>query len=344
MQAFYLHGAKDLRYEQVETPPITDDEVLVRFRAGGICGSDMHYYHFGSNSGFDVKLPFVLGHEFAGEIADPGRHADALPEGTRVAIDPSRPCGKCRYCTGGTYNLCRDMRYYGSAAKVPHVDGCFRELVPALAERCHVLPDELSWSEAALLEPLSIALHAAHRAGNMAGRQMLISGAGPIGQLLGLVARHHGAAGITVTDVRQNALDVAAESWADQAILAGADSELDAVAAGCGGFDIVIEASGAAAALRAAYERCRPGGLIVQVGIQLGDVELPANLALVRELTVRGCFRFAHQFGRALDLLARRRIDIRSLITNSFPFSSLPQALDTAMGADSLKVVVEYEQ
>ena len=235
------------------------------------------------------------------------------------------------------------MRYYGSAAVVPHVDGCFRELVPALAERCHVIPDGLSWSEAALLEPLSIALHAASQAGNIAGRQVLISGAGPIGQLLGLVARHHGAAGTTVTDVRQNVLDFAADLWADHALLAGDGDKLDAVAEGCGGFDVVIEASGAAAALRAAYERCNPGGLILQVGIQLGDVELPTNLALVKELTVRGSFRFAHQFGRAVDMLGQRRLDVRPLITNSFPFSSLPAALDTALGAESLKVVLELD-
>ena len=343
MRAFYLHGAKDLRDEQVDEPALGEDEVLVRFRAGGICGSDMHYYDYGSNSGFDVKVPFVLGHEFAGEIADAGRHADRLPVGTPVAVDPSHPCRNCRYCIEGTYNLCNSMRYYGSAATVPHVDGCFRELVPALAERCHVLPEGLSWSEAALLEPLSIALHAASRAGNLAGKQVLVCGAGPIGQLLGLVSRHCGAAGMAVTDVRRNALDFAAERWADDALLASADEELEEVARRRDGFDVVIEASGAAAALRTAYERCKPGGLVLQVGIQLGDVELSPNLVLVKELTVRGCFRFTHQFGRALDLLASGRLDVKPLITDAFPFSALQEALETALGAESLKVVLERD-
>jgi len=342
VHAFYLHGRRDLRNEQVDPPSPAADEVLVRFRAGGICGSDMHYYHYGSNSGFDLVQPLVLGHEFAGEIVDAGRHGDRLPVGSRVAVDPSRPCRQCRYCVEGTYNLCRAMRYYGSAATVPHVDGCFRELVPALAERCHLLPDSISWAEGALLEPLSIALHAASRAGDVAGRQILISGAGPIGQLLGMVTRHHGAASITVTDVRHNVLDLAADLWADDAILVGADAEMDAAAVHGGGFDVVIEASGATAALYAAYERCNPGGLILQVGNQLGDAELPVNLALVRELTVRGSFRFAHQFGRAVELLASRRIDVSPLITNSLPFSSLPDALETALGATSLKVVLEH--
>ena len=343
MRAYYLHGAKDLRDEQVDVPSIDADQVLVRLRAAGICGTDMHYYHHGSNSGFDVKLPFVLGHEFAGEIADAGNHADRLPVGTRVAVDPSQPCGVCRYCVEGTYNLCTHMKYFGSAALVPHVDGCFREFVPALAERCHIVPEELSWSEAALLEPLSVVLQAATRAGNMAGKRILISGAGPIGQLLGLVTKHHGAASIAVTDVRPEALELASELWADHAVLADSTEEMDAVVKLCGGFDIVVEASGAAPALRAAYERCNAGGVIVQLGNQLGDVSVPANLALVKELTIRGSFRFAHQFGRALDLLARRTLNVQPLITNSFPLSALPQALETALDAASVKVVLENE-
>ena len=341
MRAFYLHGARDLREELVSDPSLNADQVLVRLRAAGICGTDMHYFEHGSNSGFQVRMPFVLGHEFAGEIADAGIHADRLPVGTRVAVDPSHPCGKCRQCQAGTYNLCPHMRYFGSAGTMPHMDGCFRELVPVLAERCHILPEKLPWREAALLEPLSVVLQAAQRSGGLAGKRVLISGAGPIGQLLGLVTRHQGADLITVTDVRQRALDLAAELWADHAIMADADQELDAVARRCDGFDIVIEASGAAPALRAAYQRCNPGGVIVQIGNQLGDVSLPVNLALSRELTIRGSFRFAHQFGFALDLLARGLLNVQPLITDAYPLTSLPEALETALGPESVKVVLE---
>ena len=302
----------------------------------------MHYYDHGRNGVFEVKEPFVLGHEFAGEIADAGDYSDRLPVGTRVAVDPSHPCGTCRQCIEGTYNLCLNMRYFGSAATTPHMDGCFRELVPALAERCHILPQELSWREAALLEPLSVVLQAAHRAGSLAGKRLLISGAGPIGQLLGLVTRHHGASLITVTDVRQRALDLASELWADHAIMADDDEELDAVGKICDGFDIIFEASGAAAALRAAYERCNPGGVVVQIGNQPGDVPLPANLVMVKELTIRGSFRFAHQFGFAIDLLARGRLNVQPLITDAYPLTGLPEALETALGPESVKVVLEH--
>ncbi len=343
MRAFYLHGARDLRDEQVPVPEFDSDQVLVKLQVAGICGTDIHYYDHGRNSGFEVKEPFVLGHEFAGEIVDSGKHADRLPIGTKVAVDPSHPCGKCRQCIGGSYNLCLHMRYFGSAATIPHMDGCFREFVPALAERCHVLPEELSWPEAALLEPLSVALQAAHRAGELAGKRVLISGAGPIGQLLGLVTRHHGAALIAVTDVRQGALDLASTLWADHAIMADADEDLDAVARLCDGFDIVMEASGAAQALRAAYERCNPGGVVVQVGIQLGDVPLPVNLAITCELTIRGSFRFAHQFGFAIDLLARQKLNVQPLITDAYPLAGLPDALEAALGPESVKVVLELE-
>jgi L-idonate 5-dehydrogenase len=341
VRAFYLHGPRDLRDEQVAVPALTADEVLVRPKAAGICGTDMHYYEHGRNGNFEVQMPVVLGHEFAGEIAEAGDHTDRLPIATRVAVDPSHPCGACRYCVAGTYNLCCDMRYFGSAARMPHVDGCFRELVPVLAERCHILPEGISWREAALLEPLSVVLQAAHKAGDIAGKRVLISGAGPIGQLLGLVIRHHGAAMIAVTDLRQRTLDLAGELWADDAILADSDHDLDRVSARYDGFDIVMEASGAAAALRAAYQLCNPGGVIVQVGNQLGDVALPVNLALTKELTVHGSFRFAHQFGLALDLLCRRRINVQPLITNAYPLADLPQALETALGEDSVKVVLE---
>ncbi len=343
MRAFYLHGARDLRDEQVSVPTIDTDQVLVRLQAAGICGTDMHYFEHGRNSGFEVKEPFVLGHEFAGEVADAGDHSDRLPVGTRVAVDPSHPCGTCRQCVEGAYNLCRHMKYFGSAATTPHMDGCFRELVPALAERCHILPEGLSWRQAALLEPLSVVLQAAQRAGSLAGKRVLISGAGPIGQLLGLVTRHHGAARITVTDVRQRALDLASELWADHAIMADDDEELETVAKICDGFDIVMEASGAAPALRSAYERCTPGGVIVQIGNQLGDVPLPANLALVKELTIRGSFRFAHQFGFAIDLLARKKLNVQPLITDAYPLAALPEALETALGPESVKVVLEHE-
>lgn len=335
MEAFYLHGARDLRLQEIDIPSLKADEVLVRIRATGICGSDLHYYEYFRNGDFIPKQPFVLGHESAGEIADPGAFAERLPVGSRVAIDPSHPCRNCSYCVGGRYNLCTRMRYFGSAAYDPPVDGAFREYVPARAENCHLIPEDMKFREAALLEPLSIALHGVAQAGNIAGKRVLICGAGPIGQLLGLVTRHYGAARLMVTDLRPGVLKVA-ERWADVGVPADDPSQLDAA------FDVVIEASGAAAALTTAYERCGPGGTIVQLGIQTKPSLLPVNLVMQKELTVKGSFRFARMFAKAVDLLGRRKLDVTPLLSHGSDFFDLVRGFEAALAPDTLKVVVDY--
>ena len=340
MRAFYLHGARDLRDVEVERPQIAADEVLVRVRATGICGSDLHYYVHGRNGDFVPERPFVLGHESAGEVVNAGAFADVLPAGSRVAIDPSHPCRTCAHCRQGRYNLCAQMRYFGSAACSPPQDGSFREYVQVHAHNCHPLPAAMDYRHAALLEPLAIAVHGVGQAGGIAGKRVLVTGAGPIGQLIGLVARHYGAAHLAVSDIRQSALDLAASLWADQPVRAD-DSAAMMQAAG-EGFDVVVEASGAPAALQAAYAHCKAGGTIVQLGVQDGPIELPVNLVMQKELTVRGSFRFAHVFPQALDLLARQQLDVAPLISQCVAFPDLVTGFDAALQPQTVKVVVDY--
>jgi L-idonate 5-dehydrogenase len=342
MNAFYLHGAKDMRPQQTAIPQIDADQVLVKVKSTGICGTDIHYYHHGRNGDFVPERPFILGHECAGEIVDSGAFGATLPVGSRVAIDPAHPCGVCTSCRQGAYNHCPDMRYFGSAASSPPFDGSFRDYVPARAGNCHLIPDDMSFGQAALLEPLSIALHGLGQAGQVAGLRVLITGARPIGQLFGLVARHYGAERLAVSDLRPAALDLAADLWADFAIRADQPEQMEEADNTCGGFDVVIEASGAAAALQTAYQRCKAGGTIVQVGVQAGPVELPVNLVMQKELTVRGSFRFAHIFAKALDLLATKKLDLQPIVTGTFDFADLVPGLEAALGPDSIKVVINY--
>ncbi len=340
MRAFYLHGARDLRAAEIDRPQIASDEVLVQIRATGICGSDLHYYVHGRNGDFVPECPFVLGHESAGEVVDAGAFADVLPAGSRVAIDPSHPCRTCTHCRQGRYNLCPQMRYFGSAACSPPQDGSFREYVQVHAHNCHPLPAAMDYRQAALLEPLSIAVHGVGQAGGIAGRRVLVTGAGPIGQLVGLVARCYGAAHLAVSDIRQSALDLAALMWADQPVCAD-DPAVIARVAGAG-FDVVVEASGAPAALQAAYAHCKAGGTIVQLGVQGGPIELPVNLVMQKELTVRGSFRFAHVFSQALDLLARQQLDVVPLVSQCVAFPDLVAGFDAALQPQTVKVVVDY--
>ena len=150
MKAFRLHGKLDLRPATMIEPVPIRDEVVIRVRRAGICGSDIHYYSHGRVGDFVPKRPFVLGHEFAGEVVEVGEGVDPGYLRQRVAVDPSMPCGRCAYCKEGRYNLCTSMRFFGSASCDPHIDGGFEEFVAAPASNCVALPDQVEWGEAAI--------------------------------------------------------------------------------------------------------------------------------------------------------------------------------------------------
>ena len=189
MDAFQLCGAKIIEPVQLAIPRPSEGEALVRVRRAGICGTDVHYFSHGKVGRFIPNRPFVLGHEFAGEVVEVGKGTSNEIVGQRVAVDPSIPCGTCNFCKSGRYNLCLDMRFYGSASCDPHLDGGFSQFVVVPVANCHVVDDRLGWGEAALVEPLSVVLHALKRSGGIAGKSVLITGGGAIGQLLAISAR-----------------------------------------------------------------------------------------------------------------------------------------------------------
>jgi L-idonate 5-dehydrogenase len=345
MLAAVLHGAKDLRLEPLEDRPLAADEVRLAFRAGGICGSDLSYYFKGRVGDFALREPLVLGHEVAGEIVELGAAVEGLRLGDRVAIDPSRPCLACDYCRGGRSNLCRHMRFFGSAAVVPHVQGAFSEHVVARADQCHVIPDAMPWRVAACAEPLAVCLHALERAGELLGRSVVIAGAGPIGCLTVLAARAKGAGQITVTDLVDEPLEVAKACGADQVVnVRDTADRLEAYKSGKGHFDVGIEATGAVPALATLFDVVRAGGVIVQVGmLPPGEVPVPANKLMAREIDYVGAFRFHGEYGRAVRLLGSRRVDIAPILTHDLPLARGQEAF--ALAADrtrSIKVHVHF--
>lgn len=258
MRAFVLHGREDLRAAVVDRPRPAPDQALIRVRRAGICGSDVHYFSHGRVGRFAPKRPLVLGHEFAGEVVELGAAAEAGLLGRRVAVDPSIPCGRCACCRGGRYNLCLAMRFFGSASCDPHLDGGFAEFVAVPAANCHPLPDGLSCVEAAMVEPLSVALHAAQRAGGVSGRRVLVTGGGAIGLLIAMAAEAFGATTVALSDparfARDSALAAGATAVLDAADPAFADQ---AAALSDGGFDVAFEASGAPQALGQALAAAR---------------------------------------------------------------------------------------
>ena len=279
MKACVIHGALDLRLEERTAPTLGDSEVKIRVRAGGICGSDLHYFAHGRIGDFVIREPLIPGHEFAGEVAEIGASVSPLRPGDKVAIHPGRSCGRCRPCREGRPNLCQNVFYMGSASKFPHMQGGFCEYVVVDQSQCHLVSKELDLTLAAFAEPLSVALHAAQRAGNLMGQTVLISGAGPIGQLVLLAARRGGAAAITMTDLLEAPLAMARRLGADITIDVAKDTgALDAAVHTNGGFDVAFEVSGATAALNGAINAVRPGGTIVQVGsLPAGQSPVLAN-------------------------------------------------------------------
>ncbi|MBC5765914.1 L-idonate 5-dehydrogenase [Ramlibacter albus] len=343
MDALVIHAAGDLRVEDVPTPRVETGQLRVKVRYGGICGSDLHYYQHGGFGTVRVKEPMVLGHEVAGVVEEVGPSAGVFEAGDRVAISPSRPCGRCRYCQQGLQNHCLDMRYYGSAMRTPHVQGAFRREIVVEAAQAFKLAPSVSDREGAMAEPLAVALHAVNRAGPLLGKQVLVTGCGPIGALLVIAARRAGAAGIVVTDVGDFPLRSALKVGADRAINVAHEPEaLSAFAVDKGSFDVLLEASGNERALRGAFDVLRPRGIIVQVGLG-GEMTLPVNALVAKEFDLRGTFRFHEEFGVAVDLLNKGLVDVKPLISATVPYRDAGRAF--ALAADrsqAMKVLLDF--
>lgn len=338
MRAVVIHAAHDLRIEDRAAGDPGPGQVRVRIRAGGVCGSDLHYFQHGGFGAIRVKHPMVLGHEVAGVIDAVGADVTTLKPGQAVAVNPSLPCGRCRYCLEGAQQHCLDMRFYGSAMRDPHVDGGFRESLVCEATQAVPLPEGLDTTTAAFAEPLAVCLHAARQAGPLLGRRVLVTGCGPIGVLAIAAARMGGAREIVATDLSDAPKQVALQLGADRFHADG----LDRYAADKGFFDVAFEASGSPRALLGILPVLRPGGTIVQIGIG-GDVPVPISVLAAKEITWRGTFRFHAEFAMAVEALAARRIDVAPLLTERFPIERAAEAF--ALAADrsrAMKVQIAF--
>ncbi|MGD0564167.1 MAG: L-idonate 5-dehydrogenase [Roseiarcus sp.] len=343
MRAIVAHAAKDLRIERVDVAELGADDVRVRIAAGGICGSDLHYYNHGGFGLVRLREPMVLGHEIAGVVEAVGANARRVHVGDRVAINPSRPCNRCKFCLEGRQNQCLDMRFYGSAMRFPHVQGAFSEVLVCEEAQAHVVADGVSLGEAAMAEPLAVCLHGARRAGPLLGKSVLVTGSGPIGALCVIAARRAGAAEIVVTDVADGALAFARKVGADVAInIAAAPQGLAPYASDKGEFDVMFEASGNEAAVRGGLDVVRPGGVIVQLGLG-GEMKLPMNALVAKEIELRGTFRFHTEFALAVALIGKGLVDVKPLISATLPFTQAKEAFELATDRNrSMKVQLSF--
>ena len=326
-----IHGAKDLRLEQDGPADLGPTDVEIRLGAGGICGSDLHYYQHGRVGAFVVREPLIPGHEVSGTVARIGGAVTRVKLGDKVAINPSHACGQCDYCLGGRLNLCRNMRFLGSASVFPHVQGMFRERFVMGERQLTPISEDISLGELACAEPLSIGLHAVHRAGVLTGKTVLVTGGGTIGSMSVIAARLAGAAHIVCCDIADRPLQTARSVGADIGLRTDLATDAELIAQLADSADVCIEAAGSPTALMTCLQAVRKGGRIVQVGtLPAEGLMFPANSIMARELDYVGAFRAAHAFDWAVQYLRTRRVDVRPLLSAQIPLSRSLEAFELA--------------
>jgi len=327
MLACRIHAKDDLRIERLDTPEAGPGEVLLRLGAGGICGSDIHYYFEGRNGSFVVREPLIPGHEASGTVVAIGTGVTRVKEGDNVAVSPSHACGRCDYCREGREQLCRNMRFLGSASLYPHVQGMFSEFFMMGERQCYPVGGDITLGELAFAEPLAVALHAVNRGADLLGKSVLITGGGTIGCLTVIAARLAGAKTVTVSDILDRPLAKAREVGADRTLRADRDGAQLATPQ----FDVCFEVSGSFAALQSCVAAAKRGGTIVQVGT-LPHEPLPfvVNELMAKELDLKGVFRWGIEFDWAVEYLASRRVDVRPLLSGQYPLQDAVKAFALA--------------
>lgn len=330
-RACVLHAQEDVRIEARDVGDVGPGQVLVRIGAGGVCGSDIHYYWEGGIGTIRVTEPIILGHEVAGTVEKVGKDVVRVKPGDRVALNPSRPCGKCRFCQEGNQQHCLEMSFFGSAMLKPHSQGAFRDLIVTEDFRCEPVGDKVSLGEAACAEPLSVAVHAVNQGGSLVGKRVLVTGAGPIGALVVAAAKYAGAQEIVATDLSEAPLKAALAMGATLTIDGSREPErlISEYSADKGVFDVAFECTGVGAVLKQIFPVIRPRGTIVQVGV-MGEAAIPINALVGKEIKLVGTHRANTEFAVAARLIRDGRIDVRPIISATLPMEQIAKAFAIA--------------
>lgn len=336
MKALYFYDIDDLRMEEKSIPTPKEEEILLKVASVGICGSDVHYYQEGGTGGLHSNRPLVLGHEFSAIIAEGSNR------GKLVAVDPALPCGKCEYCLEGNPNFCTDLQFAGAE----ETDGALQEFVAWNKNALFILPESFTPQEAALLEPLGVAIHALRLAPVFPGMNVGVFGVGSIGLLSIQLARLAGATRIFATDRLSHRLALAREFGATDIFLADGNEAEKVLSATSGrGVDIAFEAAGDdGTAVDTAIKASKRGGNVVLIGIPSEDeTRFTASAARRRGITIKLSRRMKNTYPTAIRLVSQRQIDLKPLITHEFPFHEYNKAFDTARDRKGVKVVINLE-
>lgn len=321
MRASVLTRPGTVEVQDVQTPILDDNEVLVRISAVGVCGSDTHFFHEGHIGDMVVKEPLILGHESAGSIVAVGANVSADRIGQRVSIEPQKPCRVCEYCKGGQYNLCPKIEFYAA----PPIHGAFAEFTAIESDFAYPVPDHVSDEAAALMEPLSVAIATCRKAAVQPGSSVLIAGAGPIGILVAKVAGIYGATDIAVSDPAPHRREFVLGAGATRVV----DPRTEDLAGAGSLFDVFVDASGAPAAIQAGISMVKPGGRVVLVGMGADSVPLPVSLIQNREIELTGIFRYTNTWPMAINMVAAGLVNLDELVTHRFGLEDVETALLT---------------
>ncbi len=344
MKACVLSDVAEFELTERTRPTPNADEVLVRIDRLGICGSDIHYFKHGENSGNVVDFPHILGHEAAGTVVELGDDVDGLGDGDRVAIEPGIACGDCKYCeTEDEYHLCEEMEYMSS----PPVDGALVQYVAWPADLVYPLPSDVSLREGALVEPLSVAIHACDRADIEAGDSVLVTGGGPIGQLVSEVALARGAGDVILTDIVEEKLSLAEERGVHHTVNVAEEDIVEVVRERVDdrGVDVLIESSGAVPAVETSTDTVRRGGTVVFVGIPTETV-FPADVVdtISQEYTLKGSFRFSNTYPHAIEGIRNGEYAVDEIVSFEEPLEATQSAFEAADDPETVKGIIRVNE
>jgi L-iditol 2-dehydrogenase len=330
MKSVRLHAIGDLQIHAEPVPVAGEEERFIRVKAVGVCGSDLHWFSEAGIGDAQLKRPLVLGHEFAGETED----------GQRVAIDPAIPCGQCEFCLQGNPNLCSSLIFAGHDEQ----DGALQECIAWHKKSLYTIPDSLTYADGAMLEPLGVAIHAVDLGKLKAGMTVGVFGCGPIGLLIIQMARLAGATNIIATDTLPHRVDAAKDFGAHHAFLTADSLEVEKIRAVTNGrgVDVAFEAAGKQEAVDDAFTAVLSGGNVILAGIPDDDrMSFSASTARRKGLTIKLVRRMKHTYPRAIDLVSKGLVDVRSLVTHRFPLDRVVEAFQLAARREGLKVVIE---
>ena len=341
MKKYFFNTDRSFKIVDEPNVKLNENQIRIKMKNCGICGSDIHYYLFGENGGRKITEPLMLGHEFVGEIIELGSKVSKFKVGERIIVNPALTCGECQFCRLKKFNLCENVSFFGSAATLPHTQGAFRENIEIHESQCYKIIDSVTFEEAAFAEPLAVSLHACSFVKDYKNKKILISGCGPIGLLvLKILLKDFENKNLFVVDVNNHVLE-GARKLGNLNTFNVKDSN-NFIKEFKNYFDIAFESSGNIHSINNIITTINKGGSVIQIGNMPGGLlKIEYNKIMLKELRFFGSYRFDVEFKEAVNSINNKLFSFQDMLTHSFKLNECEQAMRIASDKDvSIKVQV----